>query len=105
MSGFSDWFDRESGYALHRLGKRPVTDCCGAKPKPTDKGVREYLPGKGEVLLPLYRCESCGAYLLSMNEKWYKLENLLKYRVVKCDEYSGSRIDPPSDGGDGSGRV
>ena len=89
MSGFSDWFDRESGYALHRF-KQPLKDCCGAVPVPTDKGILEYLPGRGEVLLPLYRCERCGAFLVSLDDRWYKLENLLKYRVVKCDDNRGS---------------
>jgi len=91
MSGFSDWFDRESGYALHRIGgKRLLKDCCGLQPVPTDRAIVEYLPGKGEMRLPLFRCERCGACLISVDEKWHKLENLLKYRVVKCDEDRGS---------------
>ena len=91
MSGFSDWFDRESGYALHRFsGKKALKDCCGLQPRPTDRAIVEYLPKKGEIRLPLYRCETCGAFLIAWDDQWYKLENLLKYRVVKCDEDRGS---------------
>ena len=106
MSRFSDWFEQESGYALHRLrGKRLLKDCCGAQPLPLDKGIQEYLPGKGEMVFPLYQCALCGRYLIPMENGWYKIENLLKYRVVKLDEDCGSGINPSADGGDGSGRV
>ena len=28
MNGFSGWFDRTSGYALHRIHAAPLSGCC-----------------------------------------------------------------------------
>ena len=91
MSGFSDWFQKESGYTLHRIRFRQLRkECCGKQPVLTDKAVIEYLPGEGEKQFWVYRCENCGAHFIPVGERWHQLENLLKYRVVKRDADSGS---------------
>jgi len=83
--GFAQWFDQNSGYALHRPARRDFgkKSCCGAAPQPTGKRILFPHPEKGSLEpFDLYRCATCGAFYVQWGEGFCPVDNLLKYRLL-----------------------
>lgn len=85
-NGFSQWFQENSGYSLHRVQRRHFskTDCCGKQPQPTGRQILFQNPQTGEEQpFQLCRCSYCGAYYVGWQGRWCKIENLLRCVFVK----------------------
>ncbi len=78
MNYFLDWFDKNSGYTLHRHRSGILKDCCKTNLLSDSRQV--FLPGKTEPL-PLFRCGVCGSYYAQSARNFFAIDNLLKYRV------------------------
>ncbi len=78
MEQFNDWFDRNSGYTLHRPRGGFLNACCKTNLCPDSRQI--FLPGSEEPL-PLFRCGVCGCYYAQSPRGFFVVGNLLKYRV------------------------
>lgn len=78
MDHFIDWFDKNSGYTLHRPRGGLLNDCCKTNLHPDNRQI--FLPDKEEPL-PLFRCGMCGSYYAQSPRGFFVIGNLLKYRV------------------------
>lgn len=77
MNGFSDWFDRTSSYALHRIRPVSLLGCCkGACPD----GRAVWIPGIPQPC-PLYRCEACGRLYACYEDEFLPIDHPLRYQI------------------------
>lgn len=82
---FAQWFDENSGYALHRPKKRQFSqkDCCGKPPEQTERRILfpDPVSGRMEPFL-LYQCRNCGKLYVTWQGGFAEIENLMKYQIL-----------------------
>ena len=84
---FSAWFERESGYALHKghfPARKAVSGCCGGEPEKT--GLHAVLHQKEVPEEELYRCPACKSWFFRERGGYRPAGNLLRYRIVEGEE-------------------
>ena len=82
---FSRWFDKNSGYALHKTPKRSfsVSVCCGEVPAETGKKALFSHPESGVMEpMPLCRCAHCGRHFIRWQQRFCPVENMLKLKIL-----------------------
>ena len=81
---FQSWFDKNSGYALHKTAKRKfsVDLCCEKEPETTGKNI--LFPGFSGRMEPfdLYRFSICKRYYVKQGAHYCLVDNLLKYQIL-----------------------
>lgn len=86
---FSAWFEENSGYALHRSNARnfSVTTCCGEQPVSTGQSILYPHPQKGGMEpFALYRCPKCKAFYVQWENKYARINQLMKYQLLPRQE-------------------
>ncbi|EOS63935.1 MULTISPECIES: hypothetical protein [unclassified Anaerotruncus] len=77
MNGFSGWFDRTSGYALHRIHAAPLSGCC-KEARPDGRVAR--IPGLPQPC-PLYQCAFCGRLYARCQDGFLPIDHPLRYQI------------------------
>lgn len=87
--GFFGWFDRESGYTLHRrhVPVQQLVDCCCGK-KPEKTSLEAIIPNRDgtEKREQLYFCCICHNWFFQGDKGYYPAGSLLQYQITKGGE-------------------
>lgn len=86
MANFKDWFDKNSGYSLHRtpMRKFSIKNCCGFIPE--NSGFLISFPNPMNAQMQdfiLYKCKICGKFFVEFGGSFAEIDNLMKFKIIK----------------------
>ena len=79
-----EWLKNNSAYRLHKINLRKFKniECCEKKPIYINKEILVCHPQiEQNVFMPLFKCDVCNCYYLEHDNKYFKIDNILRYYI------------------------